>query len=258
MLLAVDVGNTHTVVGVYRGDRLVVDWRLTSSPARTADECWMTVKGFCADRGIAPADLTEAGISSVVPDLTEVYVSMVRDFLHLEPVVIDSSLDLGIQIQYRDPRSVGADRLCNAVAGFCKFGGPLIVIDFGTATTFDVVDRKGNYLGGTIMLGLESAAQELHRRAARLPKIELRFPERVIGRDTESSMQAGILFGTVEAVEGMVRRINLELGEKAKVIATGGLSGTVARQTKAIDGSEPTLVLDGIRLICERVLHPSA
>jgi len=252
MLLAIDVGNTHTVIGVYERERLVADWRLTSATNRTADECWLAIKSFCTDRSIAATDLTEAGISSVVPDLTDVYVSMVKKHLGTSPVVVSAALDLGLRILYTDPSAVGADRLCNAIAGYRKYGGPLIVIDFGTATTFDVLDSEGNYLGGAIMLGLESTAHELHRRAARLPKIELRFPDLIIGRETEASMQAGIMFGAVDAVEGIVRRIKAELRSEARVIATGGLSGVIARHTKVIEACEPTLVLDGIRLICER------
>jgi len=165
---------------------------------------------------------------------------------------VGAHLDLGIKVLYADPGAVGADRLCNAVAGYAMCGGPLIIIDFGTATTYDVVSKDAEYLGGVITLGLESTAAELHRRAAKLPKIELRFPEDVIGRDTTSSMQAGIMYGTVDAVEGMVRRIRLELGTAARVIATGGLAKVVAPHAPVIERVEPALVLDGIRMIWER------
>jgi type III pantothenate kinase len=251
MLLAIDVGNTHTVIGIFEGARLIADWRMTSLTSRTADENWMTIKSFCLDRGINPSGITHAGISSVVPDLTDVHDKMVRSYLHIEPLIVDASRIPGMRILYTDPTAVGADRLCNAVAGYRKYGGPLVIIDFGTATTFDVVSANGEYLGGAIALGLESSAHELHRRAAKLPKTELRFPDKVIGRDTASSMQAGIMFGTVDAVEGIVRRIFAELGKKATVIATGGLSGVIAGHTKVIDACEPSLVLEGIRLVCE-------
>jgi type III pantothenate kinase len=253
MLLAVDVGNTHVVVGVFKGERLVADWRMASVTHRTADENWLTIRSFCADAGLPPADISGVGISSVVPDLTDVFESMARKYIKVEPVTVGTTLDLGIKVMYSDPGAVGADRLCNAIAGFKKYGGPLIIIDFGTATTYDVVSKEGDYLGGVIALGLESAASELHRRAAKLPKIELHFPDAVIGRDTASSMQAGVMFGTVDAVGGMVRRIRQELGTPAKVIATGGLSTIIARYTDIIDACEPSLVLDGIRLIYERV-----
>jgi type III pantothenate kinase len=252
MLLAIDIGNTHTVLGVYDGSRLVADWRTTSLTLRTSDENWLMLRSFCTEGGIDTGAITAAGISSVVPDLTDDYERMVRRYLRLEPVTVSASLDLGMPVRYRDPSTVGADRLCNAVAGFARYGGPLIIIDFGTATTFDVVSGEGEYLGGVIALGLESAASELHRRAARLPRFELRFPASVIGTDTPSSMQSGIMFGTVDAVEGIVRRIAAELKSSPRVIATGGLAEVVAHHSAVIEACEPTLVLEGIRLICER------
>lgn len=253
MLLAVDIGNTHTVVGIFKGDRLLADWRLASSAHRTADENWLVIKNFLAEFGISSSDIKGVGISSVVPDLTVVFETLARKYLHVEPMTVRASLDLGMPVLYKDPAVVGADRLCNALAGMKKYGTPLIILDFGTATTFDVVSKNGEYLGGVIALGLESAASELHRRAAMLPKIPLQFPPQVIGRDTVSSMQAGIMFGVVDAVEGIVRRIRKELGTEARVIATGGLSGVVANHTKVIEACEPSLVLEGIRLIYERV-----
>jgi type III pantothenate kinase len=253
MLLTIDVGNTHTVVGVFDGPTLVADWRMASMTVRTRDESWLTIKNFCADAGIPISALKGAGISSVVPDLTDVFEGMVEKYLKTEPVTITASLDLGFRVHYADPLAVGADRLCNAVAGYRKYGGPLIIIDLGTATTFDVVAANGDYLGGVIMLGMESAAAELHRRTARLPRIELHFPANVIGRDTTTSMQAGVMFGTIDALEGMIRRITTELGQPARVIATGGLSTAVASHTSMVHACEPSLVLQGIRLIHERV-----
>jgi type III pantothenate kinase len=258
MLLAIDVGNTHTVLGVFKDAVLAADWRLSSATNRTADELWLTLRNFCSERQIDPSTITGAGISSVVPDLTGIYQLMAQKYLHTEAVNVHAGLDLGMPVRYNDPSAVGADRLCNAVAGFRKYGGPLIIIDFGTATTYDVVSKDGEYLGGVIALGLESAAAELHRRAARLPRIELAFPSSVIGRDTVGSMQAGIMFGAVDAVEGTVARIRKELGAEARVIATGGLSPVVARHTKVIEACEPALVLEGIRLIFERQKHPPA
>jgi len=253
MLLAVDVGNTHTVLGVYEGDRLAADWRMATSSHRTVDESWLTIKSFCLDARIQPNDVTGVGIASVVPDVTDVFETLARKYFKVEPVTVSAALDLGIKVLYNDPTAVGADRLCNAIAGFRKYGGPLVVIDFGTATTYDVITVEGDYLGGVITLGLESTAAELHRRAAKLPKIELHFPPTVIGRETSSSMQSGVMFGTVDAVEGTVRRIAAELGMTPRVIATGGLAGIIARHTKIIDACEPSLVLDGVRLIVERV-----
>lgn len=253
MLLAIDIGNTHTVVGVYKNDTLVADWRISSVATRTSDETWQTIKNFCVDADISPTLLDGVGISSVVPNLTDNFEAIARKYVKVEPVVVDGGLDLGFTILYKDPTAVGADRLCNAIAGFKKYGGPLIIIDFGTATTFDVIGKTGDYLGGVIALGLESTASELHRRAAKLPKIELHFPERVIGTDTVTSMQAGVLFGSVDALEGMVRRIQSELHHPARVIATGGLATIMAKHTSVIEACEPSLVLDGVRLIWERV-----
>jgi type III pantothenate kinase len=253
MLLAIDVGNTHTVLGVYDGEGLVADWRMASLTHRTVDENWLTIKSFCADAHIPLAEINGVGISSVVPDLTDVFESLARKYFKVEPVTVTASLDLGIRVLYTDPAAVGADRLCNAIAGFRKYGGPLVVIDFGTATTFDVISASGDYLGGVITLGLDSTASELHRRAAKLPKIELRFPSSVIGRETEASMQSGVMFGAVDAVEGTIRRIAAEMGVKPKVIATGGLAGIIAAHTTVIEACEPSLVLDGVRLIYERV-----
>jgi type III pantothenate kinase len=252
MLLAIDIGNTHTVLGLYEGSRLAADWRIASLTHRTADEHWASVRTFCGVAGLSPQAISGVGISSVVPDLTDVIETMARKYVKVEPLTVSAALDIGMAIHYRDPNAVGADRLCNAVAGFSKYGGPLIIIDFGTATTFDVVSEAGDYLGGVITLGLESVASELHRRAAKLPKIELQFPPTIVGRDTTSSIQAGVMFGTVDAVEGTVRRIKNEIGTGARVIATGGLSSLIARHTEVIEACEPSLVLDGIRLIYAR------
>jgi len=253
MLLAVDIGNTHTIIGIFSANQLTASWRMASSAHRTADESWLVIKSFCADAGIPTSSITGVGISSVVPDLTDIFITIAQKYLRAEPICVSAALDLGIKVLYKDPSTVGADRLCNAMAGFKKYGGPLIIIDFGTATTYDVVSKDGDYLGGIIALGLEAGAAELHRRAAKLPKIDLHFPKEVIGRETDSSMQSGIMFGAVDAVEGMVRRIRKELGTEAKVIATGGLSTVMAKHTKVIEACEPSLVLEGIRLVYNRV-----
>ncbi len=253
MLLAIDIGNTHTVFGIYKDGKLLQDWRVSSQVARTEDEVWLLVKFFCGDLNINVGEITGVGISSVVPNLTDIFVWMSQKHLNIEPVVISSELDLGIKILYDDSSAVGADRLCNAVAGFVKYGGPVIIVDFGTATTYDVVSEKGEYLGGVIAPGLETSAAELHRRAAKLPKIELHFPKDVIGRNTISSMQSGIMYGAVDAMEGMVRRIKNIIGQNAKVIATGGLAKIIIKHTNVIDFFEPSLVLDGIWIIYNRL-----
>jgi type III pantothenate kinase len=182
---------------------------------------------------------------------------MSEKYFKQKPMIVDASLNLGIKIHYADSRAVGADRLCNAIAGFKRFGGPLIIIDFGTATTYDVIASNGDYLGGVIAPGIETSAMDLHRRAAKLPKIELHFPKDVVGTDTVSSMQSGILFGAIDSTNGMIKRIQAEVyrreKEFAKVIATGGFSSLLNKHTDAFVAVIPSLVLDGIRLICERV-----
>ncbi|MCI0708514.1 MAG: type III pantothenate kinase [Ignavibacteriae bacterium] len=258
MLLAIDIGNTHTVFGVYRGTNLMVDWRATSVHQRTEDEVGSQILLFMEGKGIEPKDISGVAISSVVPNLTDVFIAMSKKYFGQAPVVISSALDLGIKIHYDDPSAVGADRLCNAVAGYAKYGGPLVIIDFGTATTYDVVAKNGDYLGGVISPGVETSAADLHRRAAKLPKVELRFPKKIIGTDTVESMQAGILYGALDAMEGMVMRLQEELtkreGKKAKVIATGGFSEFIKQHSKTIEAWEPSLVLDGARMIYERVV----
>jgi len=256
MLLAIDIGNTHTVLGVYQGAKLLADWRVTSSLYRTEDEVGSQVFMLLEGKTIAPQKITGIGISSVVPNLTDIFAVMAKKYFSVEPLIISSSLKLGIAIQYDDPSSVGADRLCNAIAGFTKHGGPLIIVDFGTSTTYDVVARNGDYLGGVIAAGVEASAADLHRRAAKLPKVELHFPKKIIGTDTVASMQAGILYGALDAMEGMVRRIQQELtkreGKEATVVATGGFSELMSKHSTVIQAWEPSLVLDGVRLIYER------
>jgi type III pantothenate kinase len=254
MILAVDIGNTHTVFGIYDKKKLLGDWRVTSFVTRTEDEFGTLVSNFCTTAGIATKKITALGISSVVPNLTDVMQRMAKKYFNLEAIVVSASLPLSIKIAYEDPSSVGADRLCNAVAGFTKYGGPLIVIDFGTATTFDVISKEGEYLGGAIAPGLETSAAELHRRAAKLPKIDLHFPKTVIGRNTVQSMQSGVLYGALDSMETMVRRISKEIDDYPTVIATGGFSELMAKHSKLINKHEPTLVLDGIRLIVEKIL----
>jgi type III pantothenate kinase len=253
MILAIDIGNTHTVVGIYNGNKLLGDWRVTSFVTRTEDEFGMLVKQFCDDANVPLKKISSIGISSVVPNLTDVCVHMAQKYFMIDPIVVSSDLDLGITILYDDPRSVGADRLCNAVAGYAKYRGPLVIVDFGTATTFDVVSRHGEYLGGVIAAGVETTSGELHRRAAKLPKIDLKFPDKIIGKSTVESMQAGIMYGALDSMETMIRRISKELDDYPTVIATGGFSELMKKQSKIINKHEPTLVLDGIRLIVERV-----
>ncbi len=253
MLLAVDIGNTHTVFGIFRNDELIAEWRIASTQARSIDEIRQLLEKQCRGAGISVSEIDGVGISSVVPNLTSIFETVARKHLNSEPVTISAALDLGFKIHYKDPMTVGADRLCNAVAGYKKYGGPLIIIDFGTATTYDVVSSEGDFLGGAIALGLESSADALSTRTAKLPKVDLLFPAYAIGRDTIAGIQAGVMMGMVDSVEGMIRRIRSEIGRQTKVIATGGLASTIMKHTKMIEAGEPSLVLEGIRLIHERL-----
>jgi type III pantothenate kinase len=253
MLLAIDIGNTHTVIGMHDGSRWVGEWRLSSGFRRTRDETWFYLRGFIEEAGVASRPIKTIGISSVVPDLTDDFITLSRDRFGIEPLIVTSDMpELQVRVDVREPLSVGADRLCNAVAGFAMFGGPLLVVDFGTATTIDVIGKQGEYLGGAILLGVESQAAELHRRAAKLPKFDLRFPPTAIGKDTVASMQSGVLFGSADGIEGMVKRMKRELQQEVRVIATGGLSTIIAPHCPSISATVPLLVLDGIRILCER------
>lgn len=252
LVLAIDIGNTHTVLGIFRGKKLVADWRISSASVRTEDEIWVAIKPFFDHVSLRLKDLSGVVISSVVPNLTDPFERTSTRYLNIAPVMVSLDLDLGITIRYENPRAVGADRLCNAVAAFEKYGGPCIVVDFGTATTYDVISKRGEYLGGVIAPGVETAAAELHRRAALLPKVDLHFPDHVIGTNTVESMQAGILYGAIDAMEGMIKRIRKVVGRQATVIATGGFSSLIARETKVIDYVEPSLVLKGAMLIYRR------
>lgn len=252
MLLCIDVGNTHTQFGVYDKGKLRHDYRVSSEVVRTEDEVGIVVVSLLEHDGMKPGKIKGVGISSVVPNLTGILEMMSEKYFHCKPLIINSDLDLGVRIAYDEPHAVGSDRICAAVAGYSKYGGPLIILDFGTATTFDVVSADGVYLGGAIAPGLETGATDLQRRAAKLPRIELGFPVDVIGKTTAKSMQSGIMFGAVDAMEGIVRRIRTSLGSEATVVATGGYAKIIAARTAVINHIEPTLVLEGVRIIYEK------
>jgi len=188
-----------------------------------------------------------------VPNLTSTFIRVFEEYFKITPVVVSADLNLELKILYENPRDVGADRICNAVAGFHYYRGPLVILDFGTATTFDVVSENNEYLGGIIAPGIELTASILHQRAAKLPKVDLQFPTRVIGRNTESSIQSGLMFGTVELINGLIARIEGELGKSVETVATGGLANVVAPYTDRIKKIEPFLTLDGLRLIYEHI-----
>jgi len=254
MLLVVDVGNTEIVFGLYEIDLLKAHWRLSSKMQRTSDESWIVLKMWCESYGMPLSEIDGMVIASVVPALTGIFIEVAEKYLKIDPVVVTSETDTGMKILYDTPRTVGADRICNAIAGYARYGGPLIVVDFGTATTFDVVSKKGEYVGGVITLGLKGVSQELHRLAAKLPKVDLIFPASVVGRTTDTSIQSGIMWGAVALVDGMVSRIVREMNWKdVTVVTTGGMAPAIVERMKRSHIVEPFLTLEGLRLIFERV-----
>src|SRR6266446_3418722 len=252
LLLAIDLGNTNTVLGVFEGTELRAHWRLATRREQTADEYGILVRNLLASSGLAPAGIEGVALASVVPPLTPVLVALSKQYLNLEPLVVEPGVRTGMPILYEPPGDVGADRIVNGVAAFAAFGGPVIVVDFGTATTLDVVTRKGEYLGGVICPGVGISADALFQRAARLPRVDVRHPGKVIGRSTVGSIQSGMYFGYAAMVEGLIVRLRAELGEPARVVATGGLAETLAGEIPSIEAVDPVLTLTGLRLIWER------
>ena len=251
MLLTIDVGNTNLTLGLYEGDQLVRHWRLATDHTRMPDEYGLQFLGLLENAGRSIKDLTGISLASVVPPLTMRVVQACREYLRQEPLVVDAGIKTGVKIRYEDPRAVGADRVCDAVAVMKLYGGPACVVDFGTATTFNAITREGEYLGGAITAGVNLAAEALYTHAAKLPRIDLQRPPSVIGRNTIHAMQSGLLFGYVSMVEGMVSRFRAELGDDMKVVATGGLAEVVAKETDVIQHIAPWLTLDGLRILWE-------
>jgi type III pantothenate kinase len=251
MLLAIDVGNTNLTIGLYQSDQLTFHWRLATDHTRMPDEYGLQILGLLTHAGCNVADLNGVALASVVPPLTGRVIQACREYLKQEPLVVDTGVKTGVHIRYEDPKSVGADRVCDAAAVMRFYGGPACVIDFGTATTFNAITKDGDYLGGAITAGVNLAAEALYTHAAKLPRIDLQRPPSVIGRNTTHAMQSGLLFGYVSMVEGMVERFRKELGNDMKVIATGGLAEGIAKETPVIQYIAPWLTLDGLRIIWE-------
>jgi len=254
LLLAIDVGNTNTVLGLYGGDTLVADWRMYTSHEKMADEWAATLITLMDHRGYTLADIDAAICSSVVPPVTTAIREMAEAYLHTRLLLVEPGIKTGVKINVDNPREVGADRIVNTLAAHTRYGGPAIVIDFGTATTFDVVSPEGEYLGGAISPGLTIASEALFRYTAQLRRIELTAPRSSIGKNTVHSMQSGVVWGYVALVEGMVARIRRDMGEmgrSAKVIATGGLARLIAEHTDCVQIVDVNLTLDGLRMIYE-------
>ena len=254
MLLAIDVGNTNIVLGVFDGARLAESWRLATWRERTSDEVGILVTHLFARSAIALDRVSGIILSSVVPPLTGTMEEMAEQYFGHQPLTVDPGTNTGMPVLYRPASDVGADRVVNAVAAYARFGGPVIVVDFGTATTFDAISAAGEYIGGVICPGIGISADALFQRAARLPRVDVRKPPAVIGGTTVTSMQSGLFFGYVEMVDGIVRRMRVELdgGERAACIATGGMADIIAAETTVIERVDPDLTLQGLRLIWER------
>ena len=254
MLLVIDVGNTNIVYGLFQGQTLAHQFRVESGRGRTADEFAVVLRQLLNMHGVDPSCVDAAIIASVVPALTEPMVDVVRKSFGREALVVGPGIRTGLPILIDNPREAGADRIVNAVAGFAKIGGAVIVVDFGTATTFDCVSAKGEYLGGAICPGIQISADALFSRGAKLPRVEILKPARALGKSTVSAMQSGIVFGYVGLVDGLVARLREELGGSMAAIATGGLARLIAPLSRTIDEVCDDLTLVGLRILYERNL----
>lgn len=252
MLLVFDVGNTNMVLGTYEGDNLTKYWRLSTNRNQTADEYGIMIYNLFRHHSLDYRDVEAIVISSVVPPLMPTLEEMARSYFKVDPLIVGPGIKTGMPILYDNPREIGADRVVNAIAGYEKYGGPLIIVDFGTATTFCVISEKGEYLGGAITAGIGIATEALFQRAAKLPRIELVKPKRVIGRNTVASMQSGLIYGFVGQVDGIVRRIKAEINSDAFVVATGGIAELIASDSETINKLDPFLTLEGLKIIHQR------
>ena len=256
MLLAIDVGNTNIVVGVFDGDALIVSWRLLTLRERTADEVGLLITGLFAHERIKPESVRGAVMASVVPPLTPIMQGMVRRYFGHDPLVVDPASNAGMPILYDRPADVGADRIANSIAVYERYGRagkrPLIIADLGTATTFDVVTARGEYLGGVICPGPQIAAEALFQRAARLPRVDVRKPARVVGGNTLGAIESGLFYGYLGMVEGLVARITTEIGGAATAIATGGLAPLIVPETSIFEAVEPDITLLGLKIVWDR------
>lgn len=251
MLLAFDIGNTNITIGVFDGEQLRATWRMATDIHKMADEYAALLLNMLPHEHIETTDITDICVCNVVPPLTTTLLELSQRYFKITPLIVGVGVKSGVKIRMDNPREVGADRIADAAAAHHLYGGPLIIIDLGTATTFSVVSKEGDFIGGIIATGIATAAEALYSRTAQLPRVDLVHPRTVIGTNTVSAIQSGVIYGYASLVEGMIARINKELGEKTKVIATGGYSTLIAKETKAIDEVNPDLTLVGLRLIYE-------
>ena len=252
MLLVIDVGNTNTSLGVYRNSDLLAHWRLTTNPARTVDEYGVHSRNLFALAQMDFKAIDAIAIASVVPPLNYTLRRMAEVYFHLTPLFVDHSVDTGLKILYQPASDVGADRIVDAVAAIENYGAPCIVVDFGTATTFNAINGQREYLGGVITPGIMISSEALFARTSKLPRVDIRRPEKVIGSSTVEAMQSGLYYGYAGLVDGVLERMIGELGEKPRVIATGGLAPLIATASKFIEKVDDTLTLEGLRLVHER------
>lgn len=252
MILVFDVGNTNTVLGVFDNRTLVENWRISTDKHRTADEYGMLLKNLFLSSGLVISSVQALVISSVVPPLNYTLEQMGKKYFNLDPVFVGPGVKTGMAIKYENPREVGADRIVNAVAGYEQYGGPLIIVDFGTATTFCAISARGEYLGGAIAPGIGISTEALFARAAKLPRVEVVRPSTVIGKNTVSSMQSGILYGFAGQVDGIVRLMKREMEGEPLVLATGGLAELIAGESITISRVDQFLTLNGLRIVYER------
>lgn len=251
MLLVFDIGNTQTVVGIFQKEKLIANWRLATDRQKTVDEYGILLKSLIAEENLAIKEIKAAILSSVVPPVTGLFERMVEKYCGEKALVVGPGVKTGLSIKYENPREVGADRVVNAVAGINLYRPPLIIVDFGTATTFCAIAQNGDYLGGSIAPGLGISSEALFSRTAKLPRVELVKPKSVIGKNTINSMQSGLFFGYIGLVENLITRIKEEMNCQPQVVATGGLAELIAGETKMINQINPYLTLEGLRLIYE-------
>jgi type III pantothenate kinase len=252
MLLAVDIGNTNIASGLFEGKSLIQHWKIRTERDKTSDEYGIVLLSLLSLKKLGAESIKSVIISSVVPPLTPVFQELSQNLLKVKPLIVGPGLKTGMSILYENPQEVGADRIVAAVAAFEKYGGPAIIVDFGTATTFDAVSDKGEYLGGSIAPGIQIAAEALYLKTAKLPRIEIKKPQHAIGRTTVTSMQSGLYFGYIGLVSNIIMEISKELGEDIKVVATGSFASQIYPDLKIISDLDPYLVLEGLRIIHDR------